>query len=537
MNALPVIVRELRAEARNPATFNTRLAGAAILLGLLAFLWVTTSTSRALGNLLFSRLHLALNLAIWLLVPWLSADCISRERRENTLGLLFLTPLSPFDIVVAKGLVHGCRALMLCLAVLPVLAVPLLLGGVSGVTVLSSALANFSALCWALGAGLLASAFSRTRSQALALAGLFALSAILLQGLATGLFIFGTSLSDQGWSWAEATFRGISLNVLAVMGWSYGQGVMVSGASSSASQAFLFAYGKLAGLALLALVVSLLVAARTIRQNWQEKPPGPRYLWFLRVFCEPFIWRAFFKLWIRRKLEKNPIGWLEQRNWTGRTAVAVWLAIVASLYIAMLEDPGYYRRFNTEVQFALGLILAAAMAAVSAGSFRRERDLGVMELLLVTPLRERELALGRLKGIWEQFIPALALLLGLWLWISLTFGNSGDWVLILFWGTTFACLPVTGLYQSLKQRGTLGALTWTLWPTLLLPLGLAVASNVAAQWLAQWLSGPLSGPLRPEHIRLLSWPLPMAAQLGWAAWNWRRLQRALVQRTFPMEVQ
>ncbi|MEI8352870.1 MAG: class I SAM-dependent DNA methyltransferase, partial [bacterium] len=127
--------------------------------------------------------------------------------------------LMKFDIVVAKGLVHGWRALMLCLAVLPVLAVPLLLGGVSGVTVLSSALANFSALCWALGAGLLASAFSRTRSQALALAGLFALSAILLQGLATGLFIFGTSLSDQGWSWAEATFRGISLNVLAVMGW------------------------------------------------------------------------------------------------------------------------------------------------------------------------------------------------------------------------------------------------------------------------------------------------------------------------------
>jgi hypothetical protein len=537
MNALPVIVRELRAEARNPATFNTRLTGAAILLGLLAFLWATTPSGPALGTVLFGGLHSALSLAIWLLVPWLSADCISRERRENTLGLLFLTPLSPFDIVVAKGLVHGWRALMLWLAVLPVLAVPLLMGGASGVAVFTSVLVNFSALCWALAAGLLASAFSRTRSQALALAGLFTLCGFLLQGLVSGLIFYGIMLSNYGWSWTEAMFRGVVLNFLTVSSWSYLQAIPIGASGGPRALGTLAAFGKIAGISVLALVVSLLVAARTIRQNWQEKPPGPRYLWFLRVFCEPFIWRAFFKLWIRRKLEKNPIGWLEQRNWTGRTAVAVWLAIVASFYIAMLGDTAYYRRFNTEVQFALGLILALAMASVSAGSFRRERDLGVMELLLVTPLREQELALGRLKGIWEQFIPALALLLGLWLWISLTFGNSGDWVLILFWGTTFACLPVTGLYQSLKQRGTLGALMWTIWPTLLMPLGLAVLSLLSAQWLAEWLRETWAVPIGADGLRLLTWLLPIACQVGWAALNWRRLQRTLMRRTFPMEVQ
>jgi ABC-type transport system involved in multi-copper enzyme maturation permease subunit len=533
MNALPVIVRELRAEARNPATFSTRLAGAAILLGLLAFLWGTTPSDPRLGTVLFGGLHSALNLAIWLLVPWLSADCISRERRENTLGLLFLTPLSPFDIVVAKGLVHGWRALMLWLAVLPVLAVPLLMGGVSGVAVLTSVLVNFSALCWALAAGLLASAFSRTRSQALALAGLFTLSGFLLQGWVTGLILYGHLIGDYGWSWTDAMLRGLSLslslNVLAVMGWSYFQGIPAAGGGGSMALELLLAFSKVAVLSVLALVVALFIAARTIRLNWQEKPPGPRYFWFLRVFCEPFIWRAFFKLWIRRKLERNPIGWLEQRNWTGRTAVAVWLAIVVSFYIAMLGDTSYYGRFNTEVQFALGLILAVAMASVSAGSFRRERDLGVMELLLVTPLRERELALGRLKGIWEQFIPALVLLLGLWLWISLSFGNGSDWVLILFWGTTFASLPVTGLYQSLKRRGTLGALIWTLWPTLLMPLGLAV---LVQGWSQVW-----SAQIGLENTRVLTWLLPIAWQAGHAAWNWRRLQHTLVQRAFPMEVQ
>ena len=537
MNALPVIVRELRAEARNPGTFNTRLAGAAILLGLLAFLWGTTPSGPMLGTLLFGRLHLALNLAIWLLVPWLSADCISRERRENTLGLLFLTPLSPFDIVVAKGLVHGWRALMLWLAVLPVLAVPLLLGGVSGGTVLTSVLVNFSALCWALAAGLLASAFSRTRSQALALAGLFTLCGFLLQGLVTGLIFYGRLIGANGWSWTEAMVRGILLNVLVAPGWSNFQGNSAGAGGGPAALEILPAFGKLSALSVLALVVSLLVAARTIRLNWQEKPPGPRYFWFLRNFCEPFLWRAFFNRWIRRKLEKNPMGWLEQRSWTGRTAVAVWLAIVASFYIAMLGDTGYYRRYNSEVQFALGLILAVAMATVAAGSFRRERDLGVMELLLITPLREGELALGRLKGIWEQFLPAIALLLGVWLWISLDFGDRSDWVVILFWVATFASLPVTGLYQSLKRRGTLGALVWTIWPALLVPLGLVVLWQVSLHFFGQFWGLAMPGQIGLGDTRVQTWLLPIAWQASHAAWNWRRLQRTLRQRTFPMEVQ
>ena len=59
------------------------------------------------GGALFGSLHSALFLAIWVLVPLLTADCISRERREGTLGLLFLTRLRAGGIVVAKGLVQG----------------------------------------------------------------------------------------------------------------------------------------------------------------------------------------------------------------------------------------------------------------------------------------------------------------------------------------------------------------------------------------------------------------------------------------------
>src|ERR1035438_2921522 len=156
MTVLPVIARELRASARQPFTYYLRVLGVAALLLASVLFGLQVGFEPTYGRQLFAALHAALFGAIWLLVPMLTADCISRERREGTLGLLFLTPLTGTGIVVAKGLVHGMRAITLWLAVLPVLTVPLLLGGVSWREAALSVLVNANAMCWALAAGLLA---------------------------------------------------------------------------------------------------------------------------------------------------------------------------------------------------------------------------------------------------------------------------------------------------------------------------------------------------------------------------------------------
>ncbi len=131
MTVFPVIVRELRASSRQPFTYYLRLLGVAALLAASVLFGLKFGFAPTFGRLLFSALHCTLLGAIWVLVPLLAADCISLERREGTLGLLFLTPLKGTDIVVAKGLAHGLRAVTLGLAVLPVLTIPFLLGGVS----------------------------------------------------------------------------------------------------------------------------------------------------------------------------------------------------------------------------------------------------------------------------------------------------------------------------------------------------------------------------------------------------------------------
>src|SRR6185503_7014235 len=161
MPLFPVIGRELRASARQGSTFYLRALAVSVLLFVSFMFGATHGFGPTVGAVLFSHLHFTLFWAIWVLVPFLAFDCLSRERREGTLGLLFMTELRGTDIVIAKGFVHGLRAIALWVAVLPVLAIPFMLGGVSWQTALVSAAVNFSSICWALGAGLLSSAWGK----------------------------------------------------------------------------------------------------------------------------------------------------------------------------------------------------------------------------------------------------------------------------------------------------------------------------------------------------------------------------------------
>jgi len=182
----PVIDRELRASARHAFTYYLRTLGAGALLLASMFFGLEHGFESSFGGKLFGYLHFTMFYAIWILVPLLAADCISRERREGTLGLLFMTGLSGADIVVAKSIAHGLRALTLWVAVAPVLAIPFLIGGVSWQEAMISIAINSSAMCWALAAGVLGSAWSKTWGRAVLRATIFALFFLLLMSVVAG---------------------------------------------------------------------------------------------------------------------------------------------------------------------------------------------------------------------------------------------------------------------------------------------------------------------------------------------------------------
>ena len=170
MTVLPVIERELRSQARHGFSYLLRLLGATALLAVCVWFGAVHGLSPRYGAYLFGCLNCTMVVSIWIFAPLICADCISVERREGTVGLLFLTPLKPGEVVLAKGLVHGVRAITLWLAVLPVITLTFLIGGVSWKEAVLSALVNFSSICWALAAGLLASSVSKSWLRAMLLA-------------------------------------------------------------------------------------------------------------------------------------------------------------------------------------------------------------------------------------------------------------------------------------------------------------------------------------------------------------------------------
>jgi len=231
----------------------------------------------------------------------------------------------------------------------------------------------------------------------------------------------------------------------------------------------------------LALLWISRLAARNVRRHWQEEPPSARRLWWRQTFCTPVLLLRFFRSWMRRKLERNPIGWLEQRTWSGRLVTWGWLAAMVSLYSAALGIDPVVRNELYRLQRFLGWLLALSIAASAAGSFRRERETGVLELLLVSPLTEGQIIGGRLRGLWAQFLPAFVLLAGVSLYLGRAVGSytysvdEGRQGMQLLWlqTWTFLTLPVIGLYFSLARGNFVSALVGTLFVGIFLPLALS----------------------------------------------------------------
>src|SRR5262245_15199743 len=127
----PIVERELLVAARRPVTHRSRrlTAGAA---------WVLASGPRP--ALRVGRLHLgeagkaifdvlALSVFAGCLVAGLgtTADCISSEKREGTLGFLFLTDLHSADVVLGKCFATSLGSFFAVLAIVPVLGISFLL--------------------------------------------------------------------------------------------------------------------------------------------------------------------------------------------------------------------------------------------------------------------------------------------------------------------------------------------------------------------------------------------------------------------------
>ncbi len=510
MSVLPVIIRELKAQARQPLTFWLRLVGGISLAGALALAFWTagvlgTWTSRgpgfigggvpnpfqAFGTTLFGKLNLFIFGAIWLFVPLAAADAVSRERREGTLVLLHLTELRSLGIVVGKAFVHMLRSLSLFLTMAPWLMLPVLFGGVELRDVRMALLLDFSAVLLAMAAGLLASTIPRDWLRSVILAEIFAAVLLLLMlyshgavlshaintsmpaGVQPGtpafwrtsqFFYFGDLLPGSGRDMGliARTSRFIALTTNGSLredywGWSGSRRLnsdwqrLWAGLTPGGHAAWLRGVLGIAVGAGLVLLAAIRLAAWRVANSWQDAPEQGtvsefRQRLFAPRFAVPFLTRK-----LGRALTANPIGWLQVYSPSARMVKWAWCLFIIVVEIIFSGDPDDLYG----AQAGLGLLLLLGLAFSATGSFREELETGAFELLLVTPLRERQIISGRVRGLWRQFLPAILVYGAGGIYLASGWSDQERareaWLALARIMTGFCALPLIGLYFSVMR--------------------------------------------------------------------------------------
>jgi ABC-type Na+ efflux pump permease subunit len=470
----PVLQRELRETARRPANHWLRVGSGA------AGIFMVYGTSRlfgqymtpsAIGTQIFLALHRMLLLLIFCVVPIMSADCIAREKREGTLGLLFLTGLTPAGIVVGKSLVQGLRAFTMWVAVLPALAIPFLSGGVTWVQTIAAVRLEFCTAVYCLSAGLLASTLARKRAMAIALS-------LLLASLLLWVF---AGMSAFGLLPRPAAVMGYTTGNYATGGRYYFSGQVITYSNSLNARYYAMAVGRpwwkvgITSLRESAFSVLLVVcmfifvlriAARRIDESWQDKPPSVKRENFFKRYSTP-LFREWLVGRMRRSLDRNPIAWLQQYSWKARAIK--WGLCLAFVSFECMMVRGNLDRVE-EAQIILVVILAAVFTFSGVNSFLDEKRTGALELMLTTPISPNQIIYGRVWGLWKQFLPAGLIIAGFYFAAAAQVRQMGwyyrdpDSPLLPMWFVLngFLALPVFATYFALRVKNLIvgGVLTW-----------------------------------------------------------------------------
>ncbi|MGA2660048.1 MAG: ABC transporter permease subunit [Verrucomicrobiota bacterium] len=519
---LPIVHRELQAAARRPGTHRLRfwlaLAMVGMWLCLLHFGQSSVPASRQ-GQSLF-RASGILALAFSLLAgAFLTADCLSEEKREGTLGLLFLSELKGYDVVLGKLIAMSLHGFYGLLAVLPLLGLPLLIGSVTAGEFGRIALALAATLLLSLSIGMLVSALWLQSRQTMTLTLVIVL---LAAGIPAGLGCLGRLAS----SWA----RGGGWQVLSAPSPAY---LFWAGLDANYSApAFWTSFCTIIVLACGALVFPSVYAPRAWRETGEAATAESGSGWrSLRLGSTRNRLRR------RGRLEVNPFYWLAGRDltprWTAWCLLVPLFCVCACLMFAGLVP----RTRNQELCGLVGLLTAYFMHQilkylVTVEASRRlsdERRSGTIEPLLVTPISEAEIVAGQKRALLSLFAgPGMLVLatnlvplfMTLWLILHLHGVRLQDAPLFFLVGIggaaimffDFHALSLVGMWLAVKVSGHRRAVFGTLARVMLGP------------WLAVACLVLMCGPGRGVALESIICWLGVSALIDLALANWAKEQ-------------
>ncbi len=466
MRFFPVVERELRALARTARLYWSRFFAAQIASGLVAWFWFTFvggSTVNA-GQQIFTALSVVTFGYCLIVGIFLTADSISEEKRDGTLGLLFLTDLSGVDVAFGKLASNSLQAVYNLVAIFPVMTIPLLLGGLTGHEIFRMSLTLLATLLFSLTVGLLVSTWSKHDRKAQA--GTFFIMLAITGGVPLLYLFLKKQYHLRVPEYVCTISPGYTIAYAFDSGW------------STNKPAFWISLAAVLFLSLLAFLFS----AFLIRRVWQDRPQAARV-----------GLRAAFRRWKRGSTEvrirhreallrSNPYYWLSARDrlkpyyvlWFLGGCALCWLVLWAYNHRDMLEQEAFLATALL-VQTALKVWLASE----AGRQFFDDRKNNALELTLSTPLPVREILEGEFLALFRQFGPAVAIVLifdvlGMVVAARHGFGGDSEWLLtwvasIVIFLLDAATLAALGMWLGLTAKRFSRAMARNLFLVLILP--------------------------------------------------------------------
>jgi ABC-type Na+ efflux pump permease subunit len=454
---LPIVQRELRVAARNPKLYKIRLRLGLLVTVVAAGLLVFSNPGGAPGAFFWILSRLALLFCL-LEGPRKTSDSISEERREGTLGFLFLSELSGVDVVLGKLSAAFIRSFNGLLAFVPILAITLLMGGTTGGEFWRTVLVLGLALVTSLSVCLAVSAARRDRGVGTCFA---VLTILCFLPPALGEILRASKVI------ADASIFHAASPVFLL--------AIASDASRVFSpEPFWIGAAIQCALGLGAIGLASLITPRV----WQDKPARAQAPLKGRSGGDEAV-RVAKR---RALLDRNPILWLaypERRHrWFSWVffVLAVILAVVCVFAATEGFGAGEAFVFAGLSVFILSLLLFIQLASQASASLAEARHNGTLELLLSTPLKVRDILQGQWLALRKMFLPAALVIaaFGIYLWglgiISLEVGR-------MFWfGKStlelvleFFVLGWVGMWSGLVSKNPNRAFFRTIFLGLLVP--------------------------------------------------------------------
>jgi len=505
---LPIVARELRVASRRRATYwvRTGSALAVILLGTFVFLLLQReqSTPNEIAQVLFGILTASAILYSLFSGVSSTADCLSEEKREGTFGLLFLTDLKGYDVILGKLAASSLNGIYGIMAVVPMLAVPLLMGGVSPAEFGRMALIAVNSLFFSLALGMCVSAMSRSARKSML--------------LTIGVILVITAVFPGIGGWLKYTARAPHYEpyfFLPSPGFSYflAWDATYAKLGGKGGQAFWISLGILHSLAWLCLILASIIAPR----SWRDKPADVKTL----------RWRERWRLWSygnfaervafrQRLLHINPFFWLSARARLKPASVWAVFALLACGWawgLARLHREWLDISTYVMTGMVLNFLLKIWIASEAGRQLAEDRKQGALELLLSTPLSIAEILRGQRLALQRQFLGPLVLTLILAVIFmlaplkdtSVDLDSRTAWVgfwmggMVLLVGDIIAFYWV-GMWQALRAKNPISAIVHNLlriavFPTIvyaLVCLIRALSSHAEPTWkfFVGWWVGP-----------------------------------------------